>query len=146
MQSHPRLGRHESHRSMYLFTAGLKNQGYLCVITTCQCGDRRNYAKTINRMLDKSLHLRCRKAEKLRNLCFRRTDDQSQHECEAGEIGQAANRTRLKELVLIFLSARVRQYSNCLGDENVSSLTVSERWDGRFKCSHIELRHRARER
>ena len=30
----------------------------LCVITTCQCGDRRKCAKTINRMLDKSLHLR----------------------------------------------------------------------------------------
>jgi len=31
---------------------------------------------------------------------------------------------RLKKLVLIFLSARVRQYSNRLSDENVSSLTV----------------------
>ena len=60
-------------------------------------------------------------------------------------IGQTANRTRLKKPVLIFLSARVRQYSNRLRDENVSSLTVSECWNGRFKCSHIELRHRARE-
>jgi len=80
-----------------------------------------------------------------RNLCFRRTDDQSQHECQAGEIRQATNRTRSKQLVLIFFFARVRQHSNRLSDENVSSLTVSECWNGRFKCSHVELCHRARE-
>src|SRR5271170_2821175 len=94
-------------------------------------------------MLDKSLHLRWRYAEKLRNLCLRRMDDQPQHERQARENGQATNRIRLKQLVLIFLSAPVRQYSNRLGDENVSSLTVSECWNGRFKCSPIELRHRA---
>src|ERR1700733_926784 len=121
------------------------DKGHLCIVTTCQCGNRLNFAKTINRIRYKSLHFRWRQAKKLRNLCFRRTDDQSQHECQAGEIGQAANRTRLKQLVLIFLSARVRQYSNRLSDENVSSLTVSECWDGGFKCSQIELLHRARE-
>jgi hypothetical protein len=31
---------------------------HLCVITTCRCGDKRNYGKAIKRMLDKSLHLR----------------------------------------------------------------------------------------
>ena len=30
----------------------------LCVITTCRCRDRWNYANTIKRMLDKFLHLR----------------------------------------------------------------------------------------
>src|SRR5277367_1604934 len=94
-------------------------------------------------MLDKPLHLRWRYAEKLRNLCFRRTDYQSQHECQAGVIGQAANRIRPKKPVLIFLSARVRQYSNRLGDENVPSLTVSECRYRRFKCSHVELSDRA---
>src|ERR1700733_246291 len=96
-------------------------------------------------MLDKSLHLRWRYAEKLRNLCFRRTDYQSQHEGQAGAIGQTASGIRLNKPVLIFLSTCVRQYGNCLGDENVSSLTVSECRNTRFKCSHIELRQRARE-
>jgi len=72
-------------------------------------------------------------------------DDQSQYECQAGEIGQAASRTPLKKLVLSFLSACVRQYGNRLGDENVSSLSVSECWNGRFKFNPVELRHRARE-
>src|ERR1700733_7628131 len=94
-------------------------------------------------MLDKSLHLRWRYAEKLRNLCFRRTDYQSQHECQAGVVGQAPGRIRLKKPVLIFLSARFRHDSNRLGNENVSSLTVSECRNRRFKCSHIELRDRA---
>src|SRR5277367_1934261 len=102
----------------------------------------RNHAKTLDRIRYKFLHLRWRQAEKLRNLCFRRTDDQSQHECRAGEIRQATNRTRPKTLVLIFFFARVRQHSNRLSDENVSSLTVSECWNRRFKCSHIELCHR----
>jgi hypothetical protein len=31
---------------------------HLCIVPTCRCGDRRSYAKTINRILDKSLHLR----------------------------------------------------------------------------------------
>jgi hypothetical protein len=30
---------------------------HLCIVPTCRCGDRRSYAKTINRILDKSLHL-----------------------------------------------------------------------------------------
>src|ERR1700751_1198242 len=77
------------------------------------------------------------------SLCFRQTDYQSQHECEAGVIGQAASKFGLKKPILIFLSARVRQHSNRLGEENVSSLVVSECWNRRFKCSHIEFRHRA---
>ena len=31
---------------------------HLCIVPTCRCGDRRSYAQTINRILDKSLHLR----------------------------------------------------------------------------------------
>jgi hypothetical protein len=60
-------------------------------------------------------------------------------------IGQAAKGIRPKKPILIFLSARVRKYTNRLGDENISSLTVSECGNGRFKCSQIELRNRARE-
>jgi hypothetical protein len=42
----------------------------------------------------------------------------------------------MSKAVLIFLSARFRQYSNRLGDENVSSLTVSDYCNRRFKCGH----------
>jgi hypothetical protein len=68
-------GRRENSQVFVPIHGESKIKGYLCVVTTYRCGNRRNYAKTINRKRYKSLHLRWRQAEKLRNLRFRRTDD-----------------------------------------------------------------------
>src|SRR5271170_5183430 len=51
-------GRHELRRLCSLFMVSLQRLGCLCVITACRGEDRRSYAKLINRVLDKSLHLR----------------------------------------------------------------------------------------
>src|ERR1700760_1000965 len=59
-----------SAQSLMGMTGVLSVNDDLCVITICRCGDRWNYADTIKGMLDKSLHLRWRHAEKLCNLCF----------------------------------------------------------------------------
>src|SRR5277367_5772219 len=109
-------------------------------------GHRQGPARTkmINRTLDKLPHSRWCYVEKFCHFAFRRLDDESQHECQAGEIGKPTKIWLYDPILLFFLARRCEHFER-LGNEGFSGLIVGQERGGSVEWSRIELRHRARE-